>query len=381
MRMFRIVLLPAQQGDALWIEYGEPGSVHRILIDGGTPPSYQVVKDRIRALSAAERHFELCIVTHVDTDHIGGALKLLADRSLGAVFDDVWFNDQEVLPPCPDPRRGPIDGAILTRVLDGLGITPNSAFDGKAAFVPEEGELPVRSLAGGMRLTLLSPGAAQLAELCCNWTVALRKAGLGPGAPSAEELNERARRKGVEIPRAQRAETVEELASAPFVTDRSRANGSTIAVLAEYQGASCVLAGDAFAGVLARSLGRLAAGRGEPQLAVSAFKLPHHGSRRNVSVEMLAAVDCPIYLFSTDGSVFSHPDPEAVARVIRHGGPDLTLCFNYRSEANQRWDDSVLQERYGYRVRYPETEQAGLVVDLSPAASASPLPHTATPGT
>jgi beta-lactamase superfamily II metal-dependent hydrolase len=370
--MFRIELLPAQQGDALWIEYGEPGSVHRILIDGGTPPCYEVVKDRILALSAGERHFELCIVTHVDTDHIGGALKLLADRSLGATFDDVWFNDQEVLPSCPDPRRGPIDGAILTRVLDGLGITPNRAFDGKAVFVPDQGELPVRSLAGGMRLTLLSPGTQQLAELCCNWTAALRKAGLGPGAPSAEELNDRARRKGVEIPRAQRAETVEELASTPFVPDRSRANGSTIAVLAEYGGASCVLAGDAFAGVLARSFGRLAAERGEPRLAVDAFKLPHHGSRRNVSVELLAAVACPMYLFSTDGSVFGHPDPEAVARVIRHGGPGPTLCFNYLSEPNRRWSDSTSQERYGYRVRYPAAGATGLVVDLGSSASALP---------
>ena len=378
--MFRVELLPAQQGDALWIEYGEPGSVYRILIDGGTPPTYRVVKDRIQALPATERRFELCIVTHVDTDHIGGALKLLADRSLGATFGDVWFNDQEVLPPCPDPRRGPIDGAILTRVLDGLGITLNRAFDGNAVCVPEQGELPVRSLAGGMRLTLLSPGAAQLAELCCNWTAALRKAGLGPGAPSAEELNERARRKGVEIPRAQRAESVEELASAPFVADRSRANGSTIAVLAEYKGASCVLAGDAFAGMLARSLGRLAAERGETRLAVGAFKLPHHGSRRNVSLELLATVACPMYMFSTDGSVFGHPDPEAVARVIRHGGPDPTLCFNYRSEPNRRWDDTALRERYSYQVRYPAAGQTGLMIDLASTAPLSTLPGPAIPG-
>jgi beta-lactamase superfamily II metal-dependent hydrolase len=377
--MFRVELLPAQQGDALWIEYGGTGSVHRILVDGGTPPSYQVVKDRIQALSATERHFELCIVTHVDTDHIGGVLKLLADRSLGATFGDVWFNEQEVLPPCPDPRRSPIDGAILTRVLDGLGITPNGTFNGNAVSVPEQGDLPARSLAGGMRLTLLSPGTAQLAELRCNWTAALRRAGLGPGAPSAEELNERARRKGVEIPRAQQAETVEELAEAPFVADRTRANGSTIAVLAEYRGASCVLAGDAFAGVLARSLGRLAAERGEQRLAVSAFKLPHHGSRRNVSVELLGAVVCPMYLFSTDGSVFGHPDPEAVARVVCHGGPGPTLCFNYRSEPNRRWDDSTLQERYGYRVRYPAAGETGLLVDLGSSASVSPLPGPAAP--
>jgi beta-lactamase superfamily II metal-dependent hydrolase len=380
MGMFRVELLPAQQGDALWIEYGEPESVHRILIDGGTPPSYQVVKDRIQALSATERHFELCIVTHVDTDHIGGALKLLADRSLGATFGDVWFNDQKVLPRCPDPRRSPIDGAILTQVLHGLGISPNGAFDGNAVSVPEQGELPVKSLAGGMRLTVLSPGTAQLAALCCNWTAALRKAGLGPGAPSAEELNERARRKRVEIPRAQRAETVEELASAPFVADRTRANGSTIAVLAEYKGVSCVLAGDAFARVLARSLSRLAAKRGERRVAVSAFKLPHHGSRRNTSVELLGTVACPMYLFSTDGSVFGHPDPEAVARVIRHGGPNPTLCFNYRSEPNKRWDDTALRERYSYQVRYPSAGQAGLTIDLASTAPPSTLPGPAIPG-
>ena len=202
---------------------------------------------------------------------------------------------------------------------------------------------------------------------------ALRKAGLGPGVPSAEELNERARRKGIEIPRALAAETVEDLASVQFVSDRSRANGSTIAVLAEYDGSSCVLAGDAFAPILARSLNRLAAERGEPRLAVSAFKLPHHGSRRNVSVDLLGAVACPLYLFSTDGSVFGHPDPEAVARVIRHGGPQPTLCFNYRSEFNQRWDDPALQERYGYRVRYPAAGDTGLVVDLTAPAQVSPI--------
>ena len=246
-------------------------------------------------------------------------------------------------------------------------------------FVPEESELPVRSLAGGMRLTVLSPGTAQLAELCCSWTAALRKAGLGPGVPLAEELNEKARRKGVEMSREQQAATVEELAETPFVSDRSRANGSTIAVLAEYQGARCVLAGDAFAGVLARSLSRLATARGESRLAVGAFKLPHHGSRRNVSVELLGAVACSTYLFSTDGSVFGHPDPEAVARVIRYGGPGPTLCFNYRSEHNRRWDDSALQEYYGYRVRYPAASETGLLVNLGSTAPVSDRPGSGDP--
>jgi hypothetical protein len=357
-------MFPAQQGDALWIEYGTPGSVHRVLIDAGTPPTYQRLKDRIQGLPTEDRNFDLLIVTHVDTDHIGGALKLLADQSLGATFRDIWFNDLDDLPECSEPTRGPIDGAIMKRVAEGLGLDRNRAFQGAAAAVPDQGPLPKKSLAGGMVLTLLSPGIPQIADLRCAWIAALRKAGLGPGAPSADELNERARRKGVKIPRGVGTHDIQALAAVPFVRDRARANGSTIAVLAEYEGRRCLLAGDAFPDVLTASLGRLRAERGGDPLSVDAFKLPHHGSRRNVNAELVRAVSCACYLFSTDGSVFGHPDPEAVARVIRHGGTNLTLAFNYRSEQNHVWDDARLMDQHRYRVRYPVDGQDGLEIDL-----------------
>jgi hypothetical protein len=122
----------------------------------------------------------------------------------------------------------------MRRVLEGLGIERNRAFGGPAA-IPNEGHLPRIPLDGGMVLTLLSPGAQQLAALRCTWSSALRKAGLDPDAPSADELNERARRKGVEIPRSLSSTAMRTLAGARFVRDRARANGSTIAVLAEYE--------------------------------------------------------------------------------------------------------------------------------------------------
>jgi beta-lactamase superfamily II metal-dependent hydrolase len=362
--MFRIEMLPAQQGDALWIEYGSSDSVHRVLIDGGTPPTFQILKQRIEALPTDDRIFDLFIITHVDTDHIGGALKLLADPALGATFRDVWFNDWDDLPPCP--TRGPVDGAIMARVLEGLGIRRNGAFGGGPAAVPDQGALtsPYR-LPGGMVLTLLSPGIPQLVDLQCTWEKALRKAGLGdPADPNMEKLNELARKKGVQIPRGLALSEVKALADSPFVKDRARANGSTIAVLAEYDGRSCLLAGDAFPSVLGSSLERLRRARGGAPLSIDAFKLPHHGSRRNVSVELLGAVDCAIYLFSTDGSVFGHPDPEAIARVIRYGGSAPTLAFNYRSDQNQIWDDERLMEQFGYRVHYPQEGEMGLALDL-----------------
>jgi hypothetical protein len=123
--VFSVEMLPAQQGDALWIEYSAPQEIHRILIDCGTPPTYQVIRQRIELLDPNDRRFDLLIVTHIDTDHIGGALKLLADRFLGARFGDVWFNDWDCLPPCPDPARGPIDGAIMSKILQGMDVVPN----------------------------------------------------------------------------------------------------------------------------------------------------------------------------------------------------------------------------------------------------------------
>jgi glyoxylase-like metal-dependent hydrolase (beta-lactamase superfamily II) len=47
--------------------------VHRVLIDCGSSPTYQVIKHHIAALPDEDCRFELLIVTHVDTDHVGGA--------------------------------------------------------------------------------------------------------------------------------------------------------------------------------------------------------------------------------------------------------------------------------------------------------------------
>jgi hypothetical protein len=74
-------------------------------------------------------------------------------------------------------------------------------------------------------------------------------------------------------------------------------------------------------------------------------------------------VDCPRYLVSTNGKYFSHPDRQAIARVIKYGGAAPSIHFNYRTTLNEVWDRSDLKERYGYRAHYP-AEGAGLSVEL-----------------
>ena len=366
--MFRIEMLPAQQGDALWIEYGDPAHPHRILVNAGTPPTYQVVRDRIRQLPEETRDIELFIVTHIDTDHIGGALRLLADDALGFQPGDIWFNGWRQLPAAATADRlGPIDGEILSRLIDRGGWSWNGAFSGGAAVVPADGPLPSCELAGGMTLTLLSPGPGQLQDLKREWIQVVRDAGLDPDHPeaTAAALQALAARKGVRSDRLGSDDIdVHKLAEAPFVADRSVANGSTIAVLAEFDGQSALLGGDGFADVIAAGVRRLVQARGRYKLALDALKLPHHGSTHNLDTDLLSLLSCGKYLVSTSGAIFGHPDREAVARILVAGGTERALFFNYRTPVNAIWNDPRLRREFEYEVTYPADNVPGLAIDL-----------------
>ena len=154
------------------------------------------------------------------------------------------------------------------------------------------------------------------------------------------------------------------LADAKFKADTGAPNGSSIAFLAEFEGKAALLAADAHPTVLVQSVRKLLRERRSEKLRIDALKLPHHGSGKNLNVDLLKLLDCPRYLVSSDGSTFHHPDREAIARVIKYGGSERTLYFNYRSEFNDVWARKDLQAKYGYAAVYPKPEQEGLQVVL-----------------
>jgi len=375
--MFTIEMLPAQQGDAIWIEYGNAAAPSRILIDGGTPPTADVIRTRIKRLPSEHRRFELLVVTHIDTDHIGGILKLLADRPSGLAFDDVWFNAWRHLQNTPSSQLGPIDGEILSDALDKLKWPWNRAFEGGPVLAPDNQQISSKTLPGGMQLTILSPSWNQLIKLRKDWSSVVREAGLDPADPGRPaRLLQRAVQKGVQASiLGDQPPNVGYLVGRPFVADKATANGSTIALLAEFEGKSCLLTGDAFPEVLMGAIHQLLHVRRSGTLRVDAVKVPHHGSRYNISNDFLARVRSSQYLVSTSGAVFGHPDQEAIARII--SANRLTgshLSFNYPkthepfAAKKVKWtaaefDDSGLQKRYQYDTTYA-TQGSGIMLAL-----------------
>ena len=363
MSLFRIDMLPAERGDCIWIEYGDPRDPNRLLIDGGTNATYKAIRKRLRDVKDNKPNFELLIITHVDSDHIGGILKLITDSNTKFSLDEIWFNGYKHLSGFEE--FGPIQGEKLTTFL---WERPewNKHFGALRVAVPEDGSLLTVPLRGGMNLTILSPGVDQLRKLQPIWSKECRKAGLDPAVKPPKP--QPAPPAGFEAFGLLDAEfDVEALANVPSEADKSEANGSSIAVLAEFEGRRVLLAGDAHPVVLLTSIRKLVGigGDEDSRLRLDAFKLPHHGSRFNVSRELLESVNCQRYLFSTDGTGgFNHPDREAVARVIKFGGQNPELIFNYRTEFNSIWDKPHMAKQYGYTVAFSPTNKTGQTIEL-----------------
>ncbi len=355
--MLRIDILPAGHGDCLWIEYGDPQKPRRVLIDGGTTGTYKgALRRKLLAVPEEQRRFELLVVTHIDADHISGALELLEDESVRFPAADVWFNGYRHLPDEAPDTLGPVQGEKLTYRLLKLGVPWNVAFHGRAVVVPQEGDLPRTKLEGDLSLTLLAPTLEQLANLKPKWECEVKEAGLDPNNPYAAPAEPAG---GFELLAAGPPD-IEALTREPFSEDTAAANGSSIALLLDYEGHRVLLAGDAHPNALADGIRRLEPGK---KLKLDACKLPHHGSKANVSPKLLDTLSCKRYVFSTNGAYFKHPDREAVARVIKSGGAGPELIFNYTTKYNDVWASAPLRHDHGYTTSYPQPGSEGAALE------------------
>ncbi|HKR65165.1 MAG TPA: MBL fold metallo-hydrolase [Thermoanaerobaculia bacterium] len=347
--MYRVHLLPAEYGDSILLEYGDD---KRILIDAGTPGSYKAVRKKLESIPKGKRHFELLVVTHIDADHIGGVIPLLDDaKELGLTFDEIWFNGYKHLIP-PSDELGEAQAERLTSRIVAGKYNWNTSF-AHAVIVPPNGPLPSFDFAG-MKITLLSPKQDQLTKLEKEWTKVITAAGLDPGVGETmtpEEIDDL-------LGAVDEPVDLDALLRVKFKSDTAEANGSSIAFVAEHDEKSVLFGADAFPGVLAESLARMPE---EERRRIVAFKLPHHGSRGNLSPALLDLLDCKTYLISTNGKRFEHPDRESIARVIHRAGTPH-LVFNYRTDFNKCWDEEDLMHDHDYSVEYGKDGEVTLEV-------------------
>jgi hypothetical protein len=360
--IFRIEMLAAEEGDALWIEYGSATKPRRLLVDGGVLATYPALRAKIEGVSGRCR-FELAVVTHVDNDHIDAMVKLLAsdcDFEVG----DFWFNAWDQI---KEDRLGAKQGEMLTDLIEKRGFPHNNKAKGGPIGVPSDTakSLPTYQLPGGMKVTVVGPEADDLRRLRKEWKRVIEAAGLEPGGEfTGAKLLEKAPRYtkdrlGTEPP------NVERWANRAFKEDGSAPNASSIALLLEYKKRRVLLTGDSRSGSLIPGIDRLLAERQIDKLEIDALKVPHHGSKNNLSNDLASRLACTNFLLSSSGRKFHHPDDDAVARILLHSS-DPVLHFNYRTKDNEDWDRKNWKTILGYKTAFPEGTVPGLVVNLDP---------------
>lgn len=340
--MFRVVCLPAGPGDALVVEYGTSGEKHRLLIDAGPKHWWPDIRDKL--VRRRSDVYDVFVVTHIDEDHIGGALELLDDRTLRTRVRSVWFNGYIH---CDKGGNvlGPVHGEQFTLRLNEGGYGWNRGWPNPVAptlggpvVVPGRGPLPTVELPGGARVVLLGPSGPQLKRVAKEWKKVVVAAGLvpGEGAGGAGAAVRQRPKERDPLPPSLDAPALAALA-ARDQDDSSAANGSSIAFVLEYDGRRLLLTGDAHAGVLTGNIARYGAMVGEERPRFDLVKLPHHGSGANVKDGLVTSWTAERFLISSDGAGYRHPDDSAIARLLLAASGPVTFYANYPAGGPGRW--------------------------------------------
>ena len=113
-----------------------------------------------------------------------------------------------------------------------------------------------------------------------------------------------------------------------------KVNMASIAFTLRCDGLSVLMLGDCFPQQIVDALTEREITK-EKKLKVDFVKVSHHGSKSNISNELLDLIDCRNYLISTDGGRGKafHPNRESLANIICHPerkyNETLHLHFNY----------------------------------------------------
>ncbi|RWO10983.1 MAG: hypothetical protein EOS07_07440 [Mesorhizobium sp.] len=358
--MFTLTMHPASEGDCLQLSWGDTQRLHHAIVDLGRTKNYKALAPKLRGLS----NVELLVISHIDADHIEGAVPMVREASAPFVPADVWYNAYHHLEAAEKRQAsklhalGAQQAEKLSNGIDKFCWSWNRAFgaDGIASVdTPLDGPL---LLEGGLKITLLSPGDAELAALKPVWARELAAAKLRPFDPDETKPDAPSGLHPLSTL------NVAALAAQPFERDRTEPNGSSIAFLAEYCGRVVLLGADAFPDVIERSLCAIGYSQTK-RLKVDLFKISHHGSQRNTSPALLKLLDCTRFAISTDGSRHDHPDAPAIARIlINDTARPKKLYFNFDQPNTKAWQRPEIKQAYSYDCIFPGKNETGLTIEI-----------------
>ena len=394
---YKITMLPAGHGDCFFLEFGHEEEAFRMMIDCGPSDTWGNLKAFLDQLILDHKKIDVLLITHYDGDHIEGALKLLAEPRYSALVGQVWHNGlKEIAPNLPkqaDENEETVYQEVIgdhypavysgDDIVDGETEISESQSLNLAMLLDQQNKT-VNSMTKGCAITkgasidplgpekdievfFLLPEQKALDNLLKAFRTELQKKSLSADASlcdycqkafdwlmnDLEEPEHDEKEIGFQN---LRVDQIPELSSGSCPpTDTSPTNKASIAIIIRYHGRKFMFPGDAHPTPLIRALKDWANACGE-DLHFNIIKLPHHGAKGNCfRLLEKSSLDADVFLISTNGNRYDHPDPESLAKVVRRSSgpqPKRRLIFNYPSDAYVFFSDAGAQKRYNYSAEY-----------------------------
>ena len=290
----RIEFLQAGTGDCIWISHNNKN----IVIDGGKTKS--AIKVRYDQMPQDEK-IDLLVVTHIDSDHIAGAIALveyMKEKNELGRLNEVWFNYPKI---AQTDEYSVDEGNTLSSLLvdiEGLKWNNNTS-----------------ELIG----TVVEIGDVKLHVLAPDYDVADEYKPVAPKEMGAEDSDW-----NVDLNTLINNVDDDNL-------DTGGPNSQSIVILVECYEKKVLLSGDCTSNELHNALHRYIYGT---PLKLDLMKMPHHGSVRNITKSILDEIDCSNFMITTKKNLnYYFPNKEAIAKLIRYRSSQngiINVNFNYQ---------------------------------------------------
>ena len=311
----KLSFLQAYDGDCIHIEHGG----HHVVIDGG--PKCEELEDIVKNIVSNHEKIDLLVITHYDKDHILGIynilLKLSSTESLKDLIGEVWFNATKIGYKGNQYNLSANQARNLSDLLIRTDVNWISEVTcGKQFHFDNNAWLEV--LYGGEILNAMSDNR-YLGGASCDWDTSLQ---------------------------------VLESYVDDLVLDKSKTNSeSMIIVLHVGDDKQILLPGDATPDKLLAVLKDYVEGGNSNRFSL--IKLPHHGSYRNLTQNILGTIECKEYMICSNGDKHFLPNKMTLLKVSKWGrksnGDNFLFHFNYFDELFSKLNISE-QDMQNYQI-------------------------------
>lgn len=305
-----IKFLKAGTGDSIIVQHKS----HNIIIDGGNDSKYLISEvDKIYENGEA---IDLLVITHHDDDHIKGIIDLLNhinesqyNKESKFIKKIIFNSPRKVLGKLPDDNANQLSykqAYDVEKLLSTIGAEWETYTDNSESLNFEDLAIDILSpTTEDLKKYSLQKGAYLTGDFRCDWK--------SPMGRLDKYIDDKS-------------------------TDKSMSNKSSVVLKLQLENRAVLLTGDVTPDRLELIVNKLSDENDGNPIKFDIVKLPHHGSYRSITKQIIEKINCNTFIISTNSKKDFLPNKRALLKILkfadRTNRQPINFIFNYEETLN-----------------------------------------------